>query len=91
MATIADEFKADLDEIRKVGESPPKCLQQLLTPCYQEPGLTQSRLSMLIDSLSSGADLFSSKAGSEPGDINEMELILEAVDMEEEESATLHA
>ena len=48
----------------------------------QEPGLTTSRLAMMIDSLAAGADVFSSRAqsGTEEGDIgqiNEMEMVLD--------------
>jgi len=60
MASVADGFKDDLEEIRK------------------EPNLDTSRLSLLIDSLASGADVFTSS--SRPGDtqaVNEMEVILE--------------
>ncbi|KAG8956576.1 hypothetical protein FRC04_000054 [Tulasnella sp. 424] len=61
MATVADEFKADLEEIRK------------------EPGLTQSRLAMLIEGLASSANAFSST--SKDGGVNEMELVVEAADL----------
>ncbi|KIM79538.1 hypothetical protein PILCRDRAFT_10362 [Piloderma croceum F 1598] len=57
MASVADGFKDDLEEIRK------------------EPNLGTSRLSLLINSLASGADVFTSV--SRPGDpqaINEMEV-----------------
>jgi len=60
MASVADGFKDDLEEIRK------------------EPNLGASRLALLIDSLASGADVFTS---SRPGDsqaINEMEVVLES-------------
>ncbi|EIW81910.1 hypothetical protein CONPUDRAFT_89449 [Coniophora puteana RWD-64-598 SS2] len=55
MASIAEGFKDDLEEIRK------------------EPNLGPSRLALLIDSLASGADVF----GAE-GDVNEMEVVLNA-------------
>ncbi|KAF8238134.1 hypothetical protein L208DRAFT_1355439 [Tricholoma matsutake] len=58
MASIADGFRDDLEEIRK------------------EPNLGPSRLSLLIDSLASGADVFSSSR-SEKSTINEVEVILE--------------
>lgn len=61
MATVADEFKSDLEEIRK------------------EPGLTQSRLAMLIEGLASSASTFSSS--SKDGGVNEMDLVVEAVDL----------
>lgn len=66
MSTVADEFKSDLEEIRK------------------EPGLTQSRLAMLIDSLASVGEGFSGSGNSREGgalDVNEMELVLEADDL----------
>ncbi|KAF8056597.1 hypothetical protein FPV67DRAFT_643353 [Lyophyllum atratum] len=56
MASAADGFRDDLEEIRK------------------EPNLGTSRLSLLIDSLASGADVF---ASGKSGDINEMEIILD--------------
>ena len=55
----------------------------------QEPGLTQSRLAMLIDGLSSGADAFSS-GPSKNGRVNEMELVLEAEEIAEASSSSLH-
>ncbi|KAJ7815965.1 hypothetical protein B0H14DRAFT_2845865 [Mycena olivaceomarginata] len=55
MASVADGFKDDLEEIR-----------------VKEPNLGSSRLGLLIDSLASGADVFSSTA-----DINEMQVVLE--------------
>ncbi|KAG8855854.1 hypothetical protein FRB96_006676 [Tulasnella sp. 330] len=62
MASIADEFKDDLEELRK------------------EPGLTQSRLTMLINGLMSASDVFSSRSEGVQDGINEMELVMEAVD-----------
>lgn len=58
MASVADGFKDDLDQIRK------------------EPGLTTSRLAMLIDSLASGADLYTSSAATESSGANEMQVVL---------------
>jgi len=44
----------------------------------KEPNLGSSRLSMLIDSLASGADVFSSSSQSGGGNaINEMEVVLD--------------
>jgi len=57
MASIAEGFKDDLEEIRK------------------EPNLGPSRLALLIDSLASGADVFSSS--SIGGSVNEMEVVLD--------------
>ncbi|KAI9438280.1 hypothetical protein H4582DRAFT_1954033 [Lactarius indigo] len=41
----------------------------------KEPSMTKSRLALLIDSLASGSEVFSSHAG-ESGDMNEMEIAL---------------
>ncbi|KAN0088222.1 hypothetical protein V8E55_005279, partial [Tylopilus felleus] len=57
MASIAEGFKDDLEEIRK------------------EPNLGPSRLALLIESLASGADVFSSN--SVGGCVNEMEVVLD--------------
>ncbi|KAJ6544347.1 cytochrome P450 [Mycena capillaripes] len=54
MASVADGFKDDLEEIR-----------------VKEPNLGASRLALLIDSLASGADVFSPTA--QGNEINEME------------------
>ncbi|KAJ7200979.1 hypothetical protein C8J57DRAFT_1412827 [Mycena rebaudengoi] len=59
MASVADGFKDDLEEIR-----------------VKEPNLGSSRLALLIDSLASGADVFTSTAQTDD-QINEMEVILE--------------
>ncbi|RDB20233.1 hypothetical protein Hypma_012625 [Hypsizygus marmoreus] len=58
MASVADGFKDDLEQIRK------------------EPNLGTARLSLLIDSLASGADVFASSSDGK-GNINEVEVILE--------------
>jgi len=70
MASIADEFKDDLEELRK------------------EPGLTQSRLTMLINGLMSSSDVFSSRADATPDGVNEMELVMESVDAAAKEDGT---
>ncbi|KAJ7122899.1 hypothetical protein C8R44DRAFT_784875 [Mycena epipterygia] len=59
MASVADGFKDDLEEIR-----------------VKEPNLGASRLALLIDSLASGADVFTSTTQGE-NDVNEMEVVLE--------------
>ncbi|CAE6515308.1 unnamed protein product [Rhizoctonia solani] len=66
MASVADGFRADLEELHK------------------EPNLTESRLSLLIDSLASGADVFmsappgnSSRALESISGVNEMEVVLD--------------
>ncbi|KAG9011851.1 hypothetical protein FRB90_007013 [Tulasnella sp. 427] len=66
MATVADEFKTDLEEIRK------------------EPGLTQSRLAMLIEGLASSANTFQSR----DGDVNEMELVVDAIEIDSRSAGT---
>ena len=75
MASVADGFKDDLEQIRKV------CVFNsrqfvVLIPALQEPNLGPSRLTLLIDSLASGADVFPSRIGKENA-INEMEVVLE--------------
>ena len=76
MASIADGFRDDLEEIRKVfSMSSSNDVFLTLVQC-QEPNLNPSRLSLLIDSLASGADVFSSSR-SEKSAINEVEVILE--------------
>ena len=42
----------------------------------QEPNLSTSRLSLLIDSLASGADVFSASSQPDGSQINEMELVV---------------
>ncbi|KAJ7476849.1 hypothetical protein B0H11DRAFT_1727134 [Mycena galericulata] len=59
MASVADGFKDDLEEIR-----------------VKEPNLGASRLALLIDSLASGADVFTSTTQGD-SEINEMEVVLE--------------
>lgn len=76
MASIADGFRDDLEEIRKVCfPCRPIMIFLTLVQC-QEPNLGPSRLSLLIDSLASGADVFSSSR-SEKSTINEVEVTLE--------------
>ncbi|KAI9571836.1 hypothetical protein HD554DRAFT_2168604 [Boletus coccyginus] len=55
MASIAEGFRDDLEEIRK------------------EPNLGPSRLALLIQSLASGADVFSSSSAG--GRVNEVEVV----------------
>ncbi|EED77329.1 predicted protein [Postia placenta Mad-698-R] len=43
----------------------------------KEPNLTTSRLTLLIDSLASGADVFTSSRGASGNDVNEMEVVLD--------------
>jgi len=46
-----------------------------LTLVPKEPDMTQSRLALLIDSLASGSEVFSSHVG-EDGGLNEMDVVL---------------
>ncbi|KAH9968052.1 ribosome-assembly protein 3-domain-containing protein [Russula dissimulans] len=57
MASVADAFGDDLEQIRK------------------EPDMTKSRLALLIDSLASGGEVFSSHV-REDGGLNEMDVVL---------------
>ena len=43
----------------------------------QEPNMNPSRLALLIDSLASGAEVFSSSVRPGTDDVNEMEVVLE--------------
>ncbi|KAI0299379.1 hypothetical protein B0F90DRAFT_1818140 [Multifurca ochricompacta] len=61
MASVADAFRDDLEQIRK------------------EPNMTKSRLALLIDSLASGGEAFSSHA-DESGRMNEMDVVLNSND-----------
>lgn len=79
MSNIADAFADDLNTIRNV------CYSSILCYCYsttdslyfkKEPNLTQSRLTLLIDSLASGAEVYSSSSGPDAKRTNEMEVIL---------------
>jgi len=59
MASVADAFQKDLDQLRK------------------EPNMTTDRLSLLIDSLASGADVFTNPSSLPPRQATEeMELVL---------------
>jgi hypothetical protein len=74
---MADGFKDDLEEIRKVRYLASVSLEPDLT-FWQEPNLGQSRLALLIDSLASGANVFSSS--SENGQMNEVEAAIAKLD-----------
>jgi ribosome assembly protein 3 len=74
MSAIADGFKDDLEEIRKV------CVAMIYLWelsnaqfSFQEPNLGSSRLALLIDSLAAGAEVFSS---NDDTTINEMDVVL---------------
>ena len=59
MASVADAFKDDLEEIRKV-RATLLFLALYLKGSTQEPNMTKSRLAMLIESLAAGGDVFTS-------------------------------
>jgi len=74
MSAIADGFKDDLEEIRKVSVAM-ICLWELSNAqfSFQEPNLGPSRLALLIDSLAAGTEVFSS---NDDTTINEMDVVL---------------
>ena len=75
MSAIADGFKDDLEEIRKVCAEIISLLELSNAHFYfQEPNLGPSRLALLIDSLAAGAEVFSSS--NDDTTINEMDVIL---------------
>jgi len=57
MASVADAFADDLNEIRK------------------EPNLTSSRLALLVDSLASGADVYTSGSGKDA--VSDLKIIMD--------------
>jgi ribosome assembly protein 3 len=83
MASVADAFGDDLEQIRQVrrqSEVPPAPCPHFLKPScaharVKEPDMTKSRLALLIDSLASGGEVFSSHTG-ENGKLNEMDVVL---------------
>jgi ribosome assembly protein 3 len=74
MASIADGFKDDLEEIRKVPWVRFLRYNKFTTTLPQEPNLSTSRLALLIDSLATGADVFTS---SQKQGVNDIDVILE--------------
>jgi ribosome assembly protein 3 len=76
MASVADGFKDDLEEIRKVSRIAVVAAVRKRSDVEQEPNLSTSRLSLLIDSLASGADVFSATSQPSASQVNEMELVL---------------
>jgi len=58
MASVADAFKDDLEEIRK------------------EPNLNHSKLSLLIDSLASGSEVFQTVSPNGEARVDEMEIVM---------------
>lgn len=77
MQSVADAFQEDLVQIHKVWCRVPelKILAHSSTPT-QEPGMNKSRLAMLVDSLASGADAFTSNSFSETRGVNEMDAVM---------------
>lgn len=74
LATVADGFKDDLEEIRKVRSRLFSLVLALsFEPFLQEPNLGSSRLALLIDSLASGADVF---ANQNENSTSEMDIVL---------------
>jgi ribosome assembly protein 3 len=73
MASVADAFADDLDVLRQV--RPIFFCQRVGADInVQEPQMNKARLALLIDSLASGADVFSSQ--SRDGGASEMEIVL---------------
>jgi len=50
--------------------------QDDLVQIHKEPGMNKSRLAMLVDSLASGADVFTSNSLAETRDVNEMDVVM---------------
>ena len=77
MASVADAFGDDLEQIRQVRPQfkSPFLLPPVAHADVKEPNMTKSRLGLLIDSLASGGEVFSSHAG-ENGRLNEMDVVL---------------
>ncbi|KAJ6596748.1 hypothetical protein B0H10DRAFT_2087897 [Mycena sp. CBHHK59/15] len=80
MASVADGFKDDLEEIRVKVRYAPGFLHHMHAGYLITAAIgAQSRripLSLLIESLASGADVFTSTSQNDQG-VNEMEVILE--------------
>lgn len=71
MTSVAEGFRDDLEELRKVLTL--LTLISLLLMLPQESNLGTGRLALLIDSLASGAEIFSS---SKHGDDTEMDIVM---------------
>jgi len=50
--------------------------QDDLVQIHKEPGMSKSRLAMLVDSLASGADVFTTNTLTETGGVNEMDVVM---------------
>jgi len=65
------------DRFRKFWmQSVADAFQDDLAQIHKEPGMNKSRLAMLVDSLASGADTFTSNSFSETRGVNEMEAVM---------------
>jgi len=50
--------------------------QDDLAQIHKEPGMNKSRLAMLVDSLASGANVFTSNSSPETRGVNEMDVVM---------------
>ena len=75
MGSVADGFRDDLEQIRKVSypTTAVLCIWGFMN--LKEPHMTTSRLSLLIDSLASGAEVFTSST-TKSNNVNEMDIVL---------------
>ena len=79
MASIADGFRDDLEQIRKVSKEQRHVRWHqihIIQKPTQEPNMNTTKLTMLIDSLATGADVFSSEK-RQKGSVNEVDVALE--------------
>ena len=78
MSSMADAFAGDLEQIRKASAF---CsgfgAMCLLVIILQEPNLTQSRLGLLIDSLASGADVYTRTKDDGTMDVDDARIVLD--------------
>ncbi len=78
MAAVVDAFQNDLEHLRTVGRL--LTLALLFSPLPQQKGdMTTDMLSLLIQSLASGADVYTHTQSSAPGQsrFDEMELVID--------------
>jgi len=65
------------DRFRKFWmQSVADAFQDDLAQIHKEPGMNKSRLAVLVDSLASGADVFTSNSPSETRGVNEMDVVM---------------
>lgn len=76
MSSIAEGFKEDLEEIRKVSRYSFQTRVGLHEYLLQEPNLGPSRLALLIDSLAAGADVFTSSVSGSGTEMNEVDVVM---------------